>query len=38
MLFREIIAVCSGGQTQHINTLHGQDVALVKTGGTDSNH
>jgi len=40
MLYGEIIAVCSYSQTQHINTICGQNVALfnVKTGGTDSNH
>ena len=39
MLYRDIIAVCSESQTQHINTICGQDVALfnVITGGTYSN-
>jgi hypothetical protein len=40
MLYWEIIAVCSESQTQHINTICGENAALfnVKTGGTDSNH
>ena len=29
MLYREIIAVCSGIHTKHINTLCGQNVELV---------
>ena len=38
MLYREIIAVCSGIHTKHINTLCGQKVELlnVKLGGTYS--
>jgi hypothetical protein len=40
MLCREIIAVCAEIHTKHINTLCGQNVALlnVKHGGTQSNH
>jgi hypothetical protein len=40
MLYREIIAVCSEIHTEHINTLCGQNVALlsVKPGGTYSGH
>jgi hypothetical protein len=40
MLYREIIAVCSEIHTEHINTLCGQNVALlnVKPGGTDGNY
>jgi hypothetical protein len=36
MLYREIIAVCSVIHTKHVNTLCGQNVALlsVKPGGT----
>jgi len=39
MLYREIIAVCSQIHTKHINTLCGQNVALlnVKPGGTYNN-
>jgi hypothetical protein len=39
MLCREIIAVCSEIHTKHINTLCGQNMALlnVKPGGTYSN-
>ena len=29
MLYREIIAVCSGTHTKHINTLCGQNVELL---------
>ena len=29
MLYREIIAVCSQSHTKHINTLCGQNVALL---------
>jgi hypothetical protein len=29
MLYREINAVCSQGQTKHINTLCGQNVKLL---------
>jgi len=40
MLYREIIAVCCGIHTKHINTLCGQNVELltVKSGGTYSDH
>ena len=40
MLYGEIIAVYSESQTQHINTMCGQNAALinVKTSGTCSNH
>jgi hypothetical protein len=36
MLYKEVIAVCSEIHTKHINTLSGQNVALldVKPGGT----
>jgi hypothetical protein len=39
MLYREIIAVCSGIHTKHIKTLCGQNVEFVnvKPGGTYSN-
>ena len=30
MLYREIIAVCSQIHTKHINTLHRQNVELLK--------
>jgi hypothetical protein len=40
MLYSEIIVVCSETHTKHINTLCGQNVALLndKAGGTYSNH
>jgi len=40
MLNRKIIAVCSEIHTKHINTLCGQNVALlnVKPGSTYSDH
>jgi hypothetical protein len=40
MLYREIIAVCSGIQTKHINTLCRQNVELLnmKPGGMYSDH
>jgi len=40
MLCREIIAVCPQIQTQHINTLCGQNVEFlnVKVDGTYSDH
>ena len=40
MLYREIIAVCSGIHTKHINTLCGQNVEFLneKPGGTYSDH
>jgi hypothetical protein len=40
MLYREIIAVCSEIDTEHINTRYGQNVELLnaKPSGTYSNH
>jgi hypothetical protein len=40
MQYREIIAVCSGIHTKHINTLCGQNVQFVnvKPSDTYSNH
>jgi hypothetical protein len=40
MLFRETIAVYCENQTEHINTLRGQNAELyyVKAGGIYSNH
>jgi hypothetical protein len=40
MLYSEIIAVCSEIHTKHINTLCGQNLAVVnvKPGGAYSNH
>jgi hypothetical protein len=40
MLYREIIAVCSDINTEHINTVCGQNVEFVNVtpGGTYSDH
>jgi len=39
VLYREVIAVCSEIDTQHINTLYGQneESVNVKPGGTYNN-
>ena len=40
MLYREIIALCCGIHTEHVNTLCGQNVELwdVQTNGVHSTH
>lgn len=40
MLYSEIMTVCSGILTEHINVLRGQNVELlsVHPGGTKSDH
>jgi hypothetical protein len=38
MLYRETTAVYCENQTEHINTLCGQNVEFVKAAGTFTNH